>query len=109
VVAQRPSWKHPRQVREHVPGQDMHMTCCHWWWESVAARWSDVPRDVVCGRQTGRTRWHGQEIRLRPAGPDHQGQSIDGVGARDALASSGPSEWIPVDVTAGANGRRLAV
>lgn len=44
----------------------------------------------------------------RPTGPDHQGQPIDGVGARDALASSGPSEWVPVDVTAGANSWQLA-
>lgn len=45
----------------------------------------------------------------RPAGPDHQGQPIDGFGARDALASSGPSEWVPVDVTAGANSWQLAL
>lgn len=44
----------------------------------------------------------------RPTGPDHQGQSIDGIGERDALASSGPSEWVPVDVTAGANSWQLA-
>lgn len=54
----------------------------------------------ACGRAYKVT-W--AKIWARPAGPDHQGQSIDGVGARDALASSGPSEWVPVDVTAGAN------
>lgn len=76
-------------------------------WRAQKPPGIDGGRREVGGGRAHEVTWANSWV--RPAGPDHQGQPIDGFGARDALASSGPSEWVPADVTAGANSWQLAL